>query len=167
MSYEYKDGDTVIRGSRLALKLTESDSDTVLLVDEEGKIQAEISVPSLIEGVAIAADEVTATVDGTGDGVIEERINFVTVTSANAAHLVTLPDPVPGLTLTIKNGGTAFELQSSDPETVAINGGTAESASSTVAANRTLVARCVSETAWIVSQYTEDATESKLDAASA
>ena len=110
MSYEYKDGDTVIRGSRLALKLTESD---------------------------------------------------------NAAHLVTLPDPVPGLTLTIKNCGTAFELQSSDPETVAINGGTAEGASSTVAANRTLVARCVSETAWIVSQYTEDATESKLDAASA
>lgn len=92
----------------------------------------------------------TATADGLTTGIIAAAglLSFVTVTSGNAAHIVTLPAPVPGTVIIIDVGANGFKLQSSAPSTVAINGGTGASAKSTIAASSTLVMVCVSATAW-------------------
>ncbi len=90
---------------------------------------------------------------------------FCTVTSANADHIVILPAPVLGTVIRLKNGSTGYELRSSAPATVAINGGTGATAESAVGANVYLEVRCVSATAWLATAYSTDATESKLEAA--
>src|SRR5678809_862481 len=59
----------------------------------------------------------TATADGTGTGVISDTATHVTVTSANSAHIVTLPTPTPGRMLVIDVGSNGFKLQSSAPST--------------------------------------------------
>ena len=92
----------------------------------------------------------TATADGTGTGTIAAAgmIQFVTVTSANAAHIVVLPTPTPGTIVILRNGATGYELRSSAPATVAINGGTGASAESAIAASTMVIAVCTSATTW-------------------
>ncbi len=70
------------------------------------------------------------------------------VTSGNAAHVITLPSPTPGTIIILRNGATGYELRSSDPATVAINGGTGAGAESAVAANTMVIAVCTSVTTW-------------------
>lgn len=72
----------------------------------------------------------------------------VTVTSANSAHLVTLPTPTPGTTIVLHVGSNGYKLRSSTPASIAINGGTGASASSTIAAESTCFMTCVSATSW-------------------
>jgi hypothetical protein len=75
-------------------------------------------------------------------------VTFVTVTSANADHWVNLPAPVPGMIIVLVNGGTGYELRSSAPASIAINGGSGSAAESAIAANTMVVAVCKSATAW-------------------
>jgi len=93
----------------------------------------------------------TATADpGGGTGVIADAgmLQFVTVTSANAAHVITLPTPTPGTIVILRNGATGYELRSSAPATVAINGGAGAGAESAVAASTMVIAVCTSATTW-------------------
>jgi hypothetical protein len=107
----------------------------------------------------------TATADGTGTGQISAQATHVTVTSANADHIVTLPAPVVGKQLVINVGATGFELRSSSPTTIAINGGTGSGAESAIAANSTILAICISATAWKAIFLDADSDVAKVEAA--
>jgi len=111
---------------------------------------------------------VTATDDGLTTGIIPAGSRVVQVTSANAAHLVTLPAPTVGRELLLINtSGVAFELQSSAPTTISINGGAGASASSTLALTALLIrCVCISATQWIANSHVAAGTESAVEAAS-
>jgi hypothetical protein len=108
----------------------------------------------------------TAAPGGT-TGVISDTSTFVTVTCDDANKVITLPAPTPGRVVRIINGATGYELRSSAPATVAINGGSGANAESAIGASVFVEARCVSATAWVVNQYAADGTESKAEAAAA
>lgn len=99
---------------------------------------------------AQAAVARTATADGLTTGTVADagRLQHVTVTSADANHIVVLPTPTPGTIVVLHVGATGFELRSSAPATVAINGGAGADAESAIAADSTCVMVCVSATAW-------------------
>lgn len=117
--------------------------------------------------IAPLAAAVTATDDGLTTGIIAPAgmLSFVAVTSGNAGHFVTLPAPVPGTVIVIDVGANGFKLRSSDPATIAINGGTGASASSTIAASSTIIAICRSATAWKAIFLDADSDVAKVAAA--
>lgn len=93
---------------------------------------------------------VTATSDGLTTGTIADKglLQFVTVTSGNATHIVVLPAPVPGTVVILANGATGYELRTSAPGTISINGGAGSNAESAIAANTMVIAVCTSATTW-------------------
>lgn len=95
----------------------------------------------------------TATADGTGTGTIADGTDFVVVTSDDANKIIVLPTPTPGVVVTLVNGAVGYELRSSAPATVAINGGAEAGAESAIGANVTTVCRCVTATAWVCTDY--------------
>jgi hypothetical protein len=90
----------------------------------------------------------TATTDGSTTGTISADATHVTVTSDNVDKIIVLPAPVVGKQIRIHNGATGYELRSSAPATIAINGGTGAAAESAIAADSTCVLICVTTTAW-------------------
>jgi hypothetical protein len=92
----------------------------------------------------------TATATGATTGTIAAAggIQFVTVTSANADHIVILPTPTPGAIVILRNGATGYELRTSAPATVAINGGAEANAESAIAASTMVIAVCTTATTW-------------------
>lgn len=100
-------------------------------------------------GFQSEATAVTATADGLTTGIVPDGAAFVVVTSGNADHIVTLPAPVPGRVVRLINGATGYELRSSAPATVAINGGAAANAESAIAATTLVTCVCTSATTWI------------------
>jgi len=74
------------------------------------------------------------------------------VTSADADHWVTLPAPVVGTLITlVSTNTTGYEIRTSAPATIGINGGVGANAESAIAgATGTMVQLlCVSATNWI------------------
>lgn len=118
----------------------------------------------LIAPIAVAR---TATAAGLTTGTIADAgfLQFVTVTSDNADKIIILPTPTPGTMVWLTNGATGYELRSSDPATVAINGGTGANAESAIAANSTVLAICISATAWKAIFLDADADVAKVEAA--
>lgn len=106
----------------------------------------------------------TAAPGGT-TGVISANVDTVVVTTDNADKVITLPAPVVGHVITLRNGATGYELRSSDPATIAINGGTAANAESAIGANITTVCRCTLATAWVCTNYAADGTVTATQAA--
>lgn len=92
----------------------------------------------------------TAAPGGT-TGVIADGADFVVVTCDDANKVITLPTPTPGWTVAISNGATGYELRSSDPATVGINGGTGANAESAIPANTLVICVCRTATAWLCS----------------
>lgn len=117
----------------------------------------------------MAAVSRTATADGLTTGTIADAglIQFVSVTSADANHIIVLPTPTPGRIVVLDNGATGYELRSSAPATIAINGGAAADAESAIAANSTVLAICISATAWKAIYLDADADVAKVEAAAA
>jgi hypothetical protein len=108
----------------------------------------------------------TATETGATAGTIAAGTSFVTVTVTNADHIVVLPSPVVGNVIWINNPGTTgFELRTSAPQTIAINGGTQTDAESAIAAATLVRMVCTSSTTWIGSQFTAAGTESPVEVA--
>lgn len=108
----------------------------------------------------------TATETGATTGTIAAGTSFVTVTVTNADHIVVLPPPVVGNVIWINNPGTTgFELRTSAPQTIAINGGTQTDAESAIAAATLVRMVCTSSTTWIGSQFTAAGTESPVEVA--
>lgn len=109
---------------------------------------------------------VTATADGTGTGTIAATTTHATVTSDDANKIVVLPAPVAGRPpLVIDVGATGFELRSSDPATISINGGSGAGAESAIPADSTVLAICISATAWKAIFLDADSDVAKVEAA--
>ena len=108
---------------------------------------------------------VTATTTGATTGTILATTRHATVTSDSADKIVILPAPTPGVQVVLNVAATGFELRSSDPATVAINGGTGADAESAIPANSTVVAICVSATAWKAFFMDADGDVAKVEAA--
>ena len=120
-------------------------------------------------GVQTTAVSRTATDDGSGTGTIAAGTSFVSVDAdSDANHILILPAPVVGNVIYIsETGTTGYELRSSNPSSIGINGGTGSNAESAVAGAVTYIkCVCVSSTSWICSQYVANGTESALAAAS-
>jgi hypothetical protein len=117
--------------------------------------------------IAPIAQACTATSGGLTTGIVQPAgfVSYVAVTSGNAAHIIVLPAPVPGTIVILDVGANGFELRSSDPETVAINGGTGEAAESAIAADCTVIAICLSATAWKAVFLDADGDIAKVEAA--
>ncbi len=109
-----------------------------------------IAAASLIGNLTLPTAARTATADGSGTGTIADAgmLQFVTVASDDANKIVKLPTPTPGTIVVLRNGATGYELRSSAPATVAMNGGTGASAESAIAANAMVVAICTTATTW-------------------
>jgi hypothetical protein len=118
-------------------------------------------------GFTMSAIARTATADGTGTGAIASgpMLQFISVTSANANNIVTLPAPVPGLIVILHVGATGFELRTSAPATIAINGGSGANAESAIGANVTAILICASATSWKGLQLGADGTLAQVEAA--
>ncbi len=117
---------------------------------------------------AQAAVARTATADGTTTGTIaaKGRFQHITVTAGGDANsIIILPTPTPGTQIVLHVGATGFELRSSDPATIAINGGTGASAESAIPANSTVFMTCVSATAWKGYYMDADGDLAKVEAA--
>ena len=98
----------------------------------------------------VTARTATAAPGGT-TGVIADAgaLQVIAVTSDDANKVITLPTPTPGVVVVLINGATGYELRSSAPATVAINGGSGANAESAVAASTVVVAICTSATTWL------------------
>lgn len=86
-----------------------------------------------------------------GSNQIKSPALFMHVTVSNqtdANDIVILPEPVPGRIVILSNGATAYELRSSTPASIGINGGTGASAESLIPASTTAWLICESATAW-------------------
>lgn len=117
------------------------------------------------KGTTFTSYAATATADGLTTGTIPDGATFVTVTSANAAHIVVLPTPTPGTLVIVHVGANGCEVRSSAPATVAINGGTGASAESAIGANVTAFFFCVAATSWKGFQVGADGTTAGVEAA--
>lgn len=111
---------------------------------------------------AVAA---TATADGTGTGTIPTGADFVTVTSASVDNIIILPAPTPGTVVRLRNGATGYELRTSAPASVAINGGVGAAAESAIAASTLVECVCDTATTWICANYSTAGTASATQVA--
>lgn len=99
---------------------------------------------------------------------VDSNSTFVTVTSDSADKIIVLPEPTVGREINIFVESTGFELRTSDPLTININGGTvAALAESAVSANTLVKCICVSSTKWIATAFAADGTVSALEASAA
>lgn len=99
----------------------------------------------------ITREQCIATVDGMGSGKIPSGTGFVVVESSDADYIITLPNPLLGRTVALRNGATAYELRTRNPETIAINGGFGTDAESAIPADTLTVCFCDTVTTWICS----------------
>lgn len=136
-------------------------------VDASGNLIGNVTgnVTGTVSGYALSAEARTATTTGATTGTISDTSTFVTVTCNDANKIIVLPTPTPGRVVSILNGATGYELRTSSPATISINGGAGANAESAVGANVLVVARCVSATKWIANTYAADGTEAALEAA--
>lgn len=111
------------------------------------------------------AVEVQSLAATAGGAQISDTAEHVSVTSGSADYIVVLPQPVVGRMLIIDVGATGFELRSTSPTTIAINGGTGSGAESAIAANSTIIAICLSTTAWKAIFLDADSDVAKVEAA--
>ena len=128
-------------------------------------ITGAVTIATGIQSTAVAR---TATDDGSGNGTIAAGTSVVLVDAdSDANHIIILPAPVVGNIITIiENGTTGYELRTSNPASIGINGGTGSGAESAIAGAITYIrCVCVSSTSWIATQFAADGTESKVEAA--
>lgn len=80
----------------------------------------------------------TATANGLTTGLIPLGARFVTVTSVNVDHWVTLPDFPVGWVCRLQVGTNGCEIRTHAPATVGINAGVGAAAESAIPANTTV-----------------------------
>lgn len=100
-------------------------------------------------GAQSAAVARTATSDGLTTGTVAAGTSFVAVTSASANNIIVLPAATPGNVVRLAVAATGYELRSSSPATIAINGGTGSAAESAIGANVLTTCTCSTATTWI------------------
>ncbi len=120
-------------------------------------------------GVQFLATSREPTADGTGTGAIAAGTSFVTtVDPVQATDWYTLPAAVPGTIIWIStvDDTTGFEIRSSNPATIAINGGSGAGFEAPVPATASLLRLiCTNATNWTGTMFDADGDEAKLPAA--
>tara|TARA_R100001440_G_scaffold39679_1_gene59180 strand:+ start:84 stop:818 length:735 start_codon:yes stop_codon:yes gene_type:complete len=158
--------------------ITVADDLTTIVGGAAGSAETEYLMPEIsdLDGIGVVARSVgnedtfsvTATADGTGTGTLKQG-GFHRVTSANNDHIITLPEPIPGTVVylnSVNETSEAYELRTSNPAEVAINGGSGSNAESAIASGIALVrCICITSSNWIATQFANDGTESKVEAA--
>jgi len=127
-----------------------------------------ITACGTIDVAAASNSTITATDDGTGTGVIPGGGFYTVSADSDANHIVTLPAPVPGTEVWLLTVGdsTGFEVRTTTPASIAINGGTGSNAESAIAAAIKLIRfYCISATEWLGTQYDADNDATKVEAA--
>jgi hypothetical protein len=122
------------------------------------------------KGFTMDAIARTATANGTGTGTIASgpMLQFVAVTAgADGNSIIILPAPVPGTIVILHVAATGYELRTSDPANISINGGKEANAESAIGANTTVLMICASATSWKGLQLGADGTLAKVEAAAA
>jgi hypothetical protein len=116
------------------------------------KIERNLDVDAVARFAKLLAPSqaITATSDGLTTGTIADSgsLTYCAVTSAAAANIVVLPTPTPGTIVVLGVGANGFELRTSDPATIAINGGSGANAESAIAADSLVIIVCTSATTW-------------------
>ena len=109
--------------------------------DVTGNVSGQVTYPTVAR---------TATADGTTTGTIAAAgmLQFVTVTCDDANKIIILPTPTPGTIVVLRNGATGYELRTSTPASIAINGGSGANAESAIAASTMVIAVCTTATTW-------------------
>jgi hypothetical protein len=120
-----------------------------------------------VSGLLFPVTARTATADGTTTGTIADAggLQFIVPTSASANNIIVLPSPDPGVIVVLAGTANGYELRSSAPATVAINGGTGSAVESAIAASTLVVAICESATSWKAFQIGADGTLAQVEAA--
>jgi hypothetical protein len=133
----------------------------------DGAVTFAAALALAASGFTQAAIARTATSGGLTTGTIASgpALQFITVTSADANHIVVLPAPTPGVIVMLHVAATGYELRTSDPATIGINGGTGASAESAIGANTTVLMICATATSWKGLQLGSDGTLAKVEVA--
>lgn len=136
-------GITNIRGAWTDgdLSFQNSSGEDILTVAEESVTFA--------KGFNLGSYAAIATSDGLTTGAIPEGAALVSVTSAGANNIITLPAPVVGKRIELVVGANGYELRSSTPASIGIGGGTGATAESAIPANSIAVVTCISATSWL------------------
>lgn len=134
-----------------------------------GTVTAAAFIGAITGNITFPTVARTATVAGLTTGTIADAglLQFVTVTSAGANDIIVLPTPTPGTIVILHVAANGYELRTSAPATVAINGGAEADAESAIAANTTVVMICASATSWKGLQLGSDGTLAQVAAAAA
>lgn len=115
-----------------------------------------VSETTPAESDGVGAEAVTATADGLTTGIISATAKHITITSANADHIVTLPASVVGKIITGYVGANGCELRTTASSNIKINDvdsdGTNEAA---IPADTNFRLLCVSSTLWILTATTK------------
>lgn len=141
---------------KLSISCTDQTGDTtVSLIAGAMAAARTITIPDPLAAASVmvgsqSSTARTATADGTGTGTIADAgyWQFVTVTCDDANKIIVLPTPTPGKVVVLANGATGYELRSSTPGSISINGGSGASAESAIAASSLVIAVCTSATTW-------------------
>jgi hypothetical protein len=141
--------------------------DDSLNIGTINQLTATTLLGALTGNVTFTTASRTATADGTGTGTIAAAglLQFVTVTSASADNIIVLPTPTPGTIVVLHVAATGYELRTSDPATIGINGGTGATVESAIGANTTAVLICATATSWKGFQIGADGTLAKVEVA--
>lgn len=113
-------------------------------------LKVDAGVSFFDEGFQVEAVARTANATaGNGTSTVADGERHVTVTSASANNIMVLPTPTPGYEVYLFVGANGYELRTSAPASVAINGGTGASAESAIPANTLTKCICTSATTWV------------------
>lgn len=108
-----------------------------------GNMTGQLVYPATVARTATATGATTGTIADAG------MIQFVTVTSDDANKIIILPAPTPGTIVILGEASTVgYELRTSAPATIAINGGAGADAESAIAASMLVIAVCTTATTW-------------------
>ena len=117
-------------------------------------------------GIQMGAISREPTADGTGTGLIATGTSFVTIVDpTQATDWITLPAPVAGTIIWIGciDDAAGFEVRTSDPATISLNGVTGENKESAVPSTATLLRLvCVSSNDWIGTYFDASGTEAEM-----
>ncbi len=131
-------------------------SDGTIEYDEDGTDQVRVAGATwVMPGVQFTPVAATATADGLTTGLIPLGSTFVSVTSADANNIVTLPAGTAGQNIMIYVGANGCELRTPAASTATINNvnsdGTNELA---LGATTSYIATCVATDTWVVRGFT-------------
>lgn len=107
----------------------------------------------------------TATAAGTTTGQVTKGTNFVVVTCDDANKIITLPALDVGEEISLANGATGYELRTSSPTTIAINGGTGANAESAIGANTLVECKAKDDTHYLCEAVATDGARTAVEAA--